>query len=126
MNEALMTLFLYIESFLLIETVMHMSASKLKEIASVLATTQDQEQIEAFLKSILTKNEVDEISTRWELVKLLDGGMSQRKIADRLSISLCKITRGSRELKKVHSPFRAMIEKYKEIIKQQPVKKQAE
>ncbi len=84
MNEALMTLFLYIESFLLIETVMHMSASKLKEIASVLATTHDQEQIEAFLKSILTKNEVDEISTRWELVKLLDGGMSQRKIADRL------------------------------------------
>jgi TrpR family transcriptional regulator, trp operon repressor len=103
-----------------------MSYTKLKEIASVLAVTDDHEQIEAFLKSILTKNEVDEISTRWELVKLLDGGMSQRKIADRLSISLCKITRGSRELKKAHSPFRVMVDKYKEIAKQQSVKKQTE
>jgi len=120
------TLFLYIESFLLIETSEIMSTNRLKEIASVLATTDDNEKIEAFLKSILTKNEVDEISTRWELVKLLDGGLSQRKIADRLGVSLCKITRGSRELKKAHSPFRAMIEKYKEIMKLQPVKKPAE
>lgn len=104
-----------------------MSASTLlKEIASVLAATDDREQIEAFLKSILTKNEIDEISTRWELVKLLDNGMSQRKIADRLSISLCKITRGSRELKKTHSPFRAMIDKHKELAKQPPVKRQTE
>jgi TrpR family trp operon transcriptional repressor len=102
-----------------------MATNRLKEIASVLAGTDDLEQIEAFLKSILTKNEVDEISTRWELVKLLDGGMSQRKIADRLGVSLCKITRGSRELKKTHSPFRTMIEKHKEIAKQQPAKKQA-
>ncbi len=120
-----MVLFLYIESFLSVETARHMFTNKLKEIASVLAITDDNEQIEAFLKSILTKNEVDEISTRWELVKLLDNGMSQRKIADRLSISLCKITRGSRELKKVHSPFRAMIERHKEIMKQPPEKKQA-
>ncbi len=120
------SMFLCIESFLLIETIGCMSINKLKEIASVLATTDDHDQIEAFLKSILTRNEVEEISARWELVKLLDEGMSQRKIADRLGVSLCKITRGSRELKKTHSPFRSMIEKYKEIMKQQPVKKQAE
>ena len=52
-------------------------------------------------------------------MKLLHDGMSQRKIADRLGLSLCKITRGSRELKKAHSPFKAMIEKHKEIVKQQ-------
>lgn len=103
-----------------------MAINKLKEIAAVLSVTDDQEQIEAFLKSILTKNEIDEISARWELVKLLDNGMSQRKIADRLGVSLCKITRGSRELKKTHSPFRNMIEKYKEIVKHSPVKQQTE
>ncbi len=121
-----MALFLCIESFLLVETARIMSTNRLKEIASVLAETDDRELIEAFLKSILTRNEIDEIATRWELVKLLDGGMSQRKIADRLGVSLCKITRGSRELKKTHSPFRTKIEKHKEIVKKQPAKKQAE
>ncbi len=120
-----MALFLFIESFLSIETSITMAVNKLKEIASTLAVSGDREQIEAFLKSILTRNEIDEISARWELVKLLDEGMSQRKIADRLGISLCKITRGSRELKKAHSPFRTMIERYKELAKEPPGKKQS-
>ncbi len=120
-----MALFLFIESFLSIETIAIMTNNKLREIASALAASEDREQIESFLKSILTRNEIDEISARWELVKLLDEGMSQRKIADRLGISLCKITRGSRELKKAHSPFRAMIERYKETAKEPPGKKQA-
>ncbi|MBN2078247.1 MAG: transcriptional regulator [Spirochaetes bacterium] len=87
----------------------------LKEIAHVLAQTGDGEQIESFLRSILTKNEIAEISSRWELVKLLYDGMSQRKIAEKLGLSLCKITRGSKELKKSRSPFRAMIERHREI-----------
>lgn len=87
----------------------------LREIARVLAETGDGDQIESFLRSILTKNEIEEISSRWELVKLLYDGMSQRKIAEKLGVSLCKITRGSKELKKPRSPFRAMIEKHREI-----------
>jgi TrpR family transcriptional regulator, trp operon repressor len=87
--------------------------NKLKEISRVLAATDDEVLIESFLQSILTRYEIDEISSRWELVKLLNSGMSQRKIADRLGLSLCKITRGSRELKKSHSPFKVMIERYR-------------
>ncbi len=87
----------------------------LREIARVLAETGDGDHIESFLRSILTKNEIEEISSRWELVKLLYDGMSQRKIAEKLGVSLCKITRGSKELKKQRSPFRAMIEKHREI-----------
>jgi TrpR family trp operon transcriptional repressor len=96
--------------------------NKLKEISAALAATGDEELIEAFLKSILTRNEVVEITSRWELVKLLNSGMSQRKISDRLGISLCKITRGSKELKKPRSPFKVMIEKYHDISKTKPVK----
>ena len=95
--------------------------NKLKEIATALAATGDEELIEAFLKSILTRNEVVDISSRWELVKLLDIGMSQRKISERLGLSLCKITRGSKELKKPRSPFKEMIEKYEEMLKTKPV-----
>jgi len=88
---------------------------KIKEISRVLAATDDPRLIEGFLKSILTKSEIDEISSRWELVKLLNDGMSQRKIAERLGLSLCKITRGSRELKKANSPFKAFLNKFAEL-----------
>ncbi len=86
--------------------------SQIREIAAVLAGIDDEKQIERFLKSLLTRSETREIELRWELVKLLHGGMSQRKISEKLGISLCKITRGSRELKKNPSSFRDMIEKH--------------
>ncbi len=82
------------------------------ELAKILAEIQDKELIEGFLVSILTKNELKEISGRWELVKMLDKGISQRKIAKELGMSLCKITRGSRELKKENSAFKRVIEKH--------------
>jgi len=83
---------------------------RLEEIARVLAATDNEVLIEKFLTAILTKKEIDEISSRWELVKLLHQGLSQRKISEKLGLSLCKITRGSRELKKRASAFKAMVE----------------
>ncbi len=82
---------------------------KIKEIARVLAVTKDEKIIEKFLTSLLTKNELNEISSRWELVKLLDLGLSQRKISNQLRLSLCKITRGSKELKKKLSIYSSLV-----------------
>lgn len=89
--------------------------SQLREIAAVLAGIDDEKLIERFFKSVLTKSEIAEIELRWELVKLLNAGLSQRKISEKLGISLCKITRGSRELKKNPSAFREMIERFRTI-----------
>ena len=91
---------------------------KIREISEVLAFTDDPQVIENFLKSILTKYEIKEISSRWELVKLLRSGLSQRKISEKLGVSLCKITRGSRELKKDKSVFKAMIDRYMQTVKE--------
>jgi TrpR family trp operon transcriptional repressor len=84
--------------------------NKINEIAQILALSKDAKIIEEFLLSLLTPKEINEISSRWELVKLLNDGMSQRKISEKLGISLCKITRGSKELKKKGSPFKHMVE----------------
>lgn len=92
---------------------------KLKELSESLAYIDDPSLIEKFLISILTPNEIDEISTRWALVQLLDQGISQRKISQKLGLSLCKITRGSRELKKKNSAFKEVIEIYKKISKRE-------
>lgn len=85
----------------------------LGELAAALAACDDPNMIENFLTGLFTAAEVREMGKRWALVRLLDDGMSQRNIARNLNLSLCKITRGSKELKKAESPFRKMIELYK-------------
>jgi len=86
----------------------------LEELSAALAKAADSELIKDFLNSLLTEYELAEVSTRWALVRLIDEGMSQRKIADALGLSLCKITRGSRELKKDNSSFQKLIDIYKQ------------
>ena len=87
----------------------------LREMSAALARTADAELIADFLYSILTPSEQDTIAARWELVKLIDQGVSQRKISDMLGLSLCKITRGSKELKKENSAFARMIHAFRQV-----------
>ncbi len=80
------------------------------ELASLLHRARDPELVERFLREILTPAEIEGISYRWELVKRLERGQSQRGIAAELGLSLCKITRGSRVLKKTDSALRAVLQ----------------
>ena len=81
----------------------------IKEISRKLSKIEDPELINRFFREILTPKEIVDLSSRWELVKLLMAGESQREIARRLHLSLCKITRGARELKKPDSALRKVI-----------------
>jgi len=88
--------------------------NSLNELSSALAEADDPHLIKSFLRSLLTENEVKDISSRWTLVRLIEKGISQRTIARELGLSLCKITRGSRELKRKNSPFAHMIRLYQQ------------
>ncbi len=68
-------------------------------IADVLSSIRSPEDMRRFLNELLTPGEVRDITLRWKLLEMLADGMPQRKIAEELQISLCKITRGSRILK---------------------------
>ncbi len=92
-----------------------MKLYKLNEIARTLASIDDPQIIEDFMNSILTEKEVFDISSRWELVKYLDEGISQRTVASDLGLSLCKITRGSKELHKNHSAFKKVLDAFKKL-----------
>jgi TrpR family trp operon transcriptional repressor len=81
----------------------------LTELAAALAKTQDTELIKDLLRCLLTPAETADIAARWALVKALERKVPQREIAKTLGLSLCKITRGSRELKKPGSAFRRIL-----------------
>ena len=81
----------------------------LKELAHTLAMAKDSALIEDFLHCLLTKAEIADVAGRWALVKELQENKPQREIAKDLGVSLCKITRGSRELKKPDSAFKRIM-----------------
>lgn len=80
------------------------------ELCEALARSDDPALIADFLSCLLTPTELAEVSSRWALVREIDAGTTQREIARKMGLSLCKITRGSRELKKEQSPFKRMID----------------
>jgi TrpR family trp operon transcriptional repressor len=84
-------------------------AANMDELSVVFARTTDERQIAAYFRALLTPQEIAAVATRWALVKALHGKEPQREIAKKLGVSLCKITRGSRELKKENSAFLKML-----------------
>ena len=82
----------------------------LTELAKTLSRVKDSVLIEEFLGCLLTPAEIADVAGRWALVKALREKTSQREIAKDLGVSLCKITRGSRELKKKNSAFVRILE----------------
>lgn len=70
-----------------------------KEIAKVFASITEPAEMERFIDEMLTSKEVNDLALRWQLLKGLYEGESQRAIAAKYGMSLCKITRGSKVLK---------------------------
>ncbi len=83
------------------------------QITEYLARIDSPKRIQQFLFQLLTPAEVKDLSSRWHLLRLLNRGVTQRKIAEQLHLSLCKITRGSKELKKENSILKEAIQSFK-------------
>ncbi len=88
----------------------------LEELSVAISKIDDPHVINSFLHCLLTDSEINEVTSRWSLVRKIKDGDTQRAIAKELGLSLCKITRGSKELKKEDSAFRRVIEIFEDSI----------
>lgn len=70
-----------------------------------------QKEIVEFLQEIMTEAEIKTLSKRWRIIELLNEGYTQREIAKELGVSLCKVTRGAKILKKQNSITKKIIER---------------
>ena len=73
--------------------------STTRELIEIFACTSDPREMEILFQEIFTPSEISTLALRWQLLKDLYEGKTQRKIAAEHKISLCKITRGSKILK---------------------------
>ncbi len=90
-----------------------------REICKLLAGISDEKLIYDFFGCLFTAGELKDFANRWHLVKELDAGTTQREIATKYNMSLCNITRGSRELKKKNSAFKVVLEILKKSSEQE-------
>ena len=70
----------------------------------------DHEVMRRFFGEIFTPAEIDDFVLRWRLMRMLRMNTPQRRIADELGVSLCKITRGSRVLKNEDAVSRGLLD----------------
>ncbi len=87
-----------------------MVSQTIDELCGLIAESGDKEFLAEFFKCLFTPPELKDIANRWLLVKEIDKGTTQRDIAKNFGMSLCKITRGSKELAKENSAFRKMLD----------------
>jgi len=67
--------------------------AQLKRLSEVLTRFKKNEDTLAFLRDLLTLDELEEISRRWQAVELLDNGLSYRAIAEKTGLSTTTVTR---------------------------------
>lgn len=84
-----------------------------KELIKILCEITDHNLMQKFLDDLLSKSEFSDIKTRWQIIKQLDSGITQRKISKDLKVSISKITRGSLELKNKKGGFRQILNQQK-------------
>ncbi|RMH65494.1 MAG: transcriptional regulator [Calditrichaeota bacterium] len=74
-----------------------------------MARLNNPAEIGKLFEALFTPAELEDLAARWEILKRLHRGDTQRKIAGELHLGLCKITRGSKELKKEGSVVKEIL-----------------
>lgn len=72
--------------------------NKVGELIEAFLKNKTSFEMSDFLEGILTPRELDELTTRLQIIKLIKKGLPHQEIARRLEVGVATVTRGSREL----------------------------
>ena len=84
------------------------------ELLATIVRLETVDEAAAFLRDLCTRKELEEMSHRWEAVKLLDQGIPYREISDRTGLSTATITRINQWLQHGTGGYRSMLSKIEE------------
>jgi len=84
------------------------------DLVDVLTSFRRCSDVDLVLTDLLTPSEIESIAERWEIVKRLDSGESQRDVRDAVGVSVTTVSRGSRGLKYGVGGFRVALDRLAE------------
>lgn len=70
-----------------------------QELLTDLQQQKTTAELDERLQQLLTPTEYEEVVTRLQIIKLLEQGVPQRKIAETLGVGIATVSRGARALK---------------------------
>ena len=73
-------------------------SAPLKDLYELVSSIENEKEAKMLLEDLLTPQELASLSERWQLIQELHKNTPQRTIAQKLGVSISKITRGSRML----------------------------
>lgn len=87
--------------------------SKLKRLAKALLSLKTEGEMLTFLRDVATIEELESLSSRWDVVLELNKGTSYRDISKKTGVSTATITRISHWLKHGEGGYRSALKKCK-------------
>ena len=84
------------------------------QLLATIVRLQSVDEAAAFMRDLCTRRELEEMSHRWEAVKLLDQGIPYREISERTGLSTATITRINQWLQYGTGGYRSMLSKIEE------------
>lgn len=86
--------------------------SSWKSFLTLCLKSRNTDELAYLLDCFLTIEEKNNISLRFDIIKaLLAGKLTQREMAEKLDVSIAKITRGSNALKSLDPKLKLFLEK---------------
>ncbi|MDH5502466.1 MAG: YerC/YecD family TrpR-related protein [Acidimicrobiia bacterium] len=67
-------------------------------LSEAIASLDDANEVAGLLRDLCTRREITEMASRWQIVRLLDSGLSYRDIAQQTGASTATVTRVSQWL----------------------------
>lgn len=72
----------------------------LEPLVNHLLAQNSSEAMEKALNDLLTVGELADVANRLQIIEMLQQGIPQRQIADKLGVGIATVTRGSHHLKR--------------------------
>jgi TrpR-related protein YerC/YecD len=76
-----------------------------EDLLDVLGSLSEPSDVADLLHDLLTFHEIESLSERWAIVKMLSAGRSQRAVRDAVGASVTTVGRGSKALKYGYGGF---------------------
>ena len=74
----------------------------ISHLVNHLLAQETPEQMEECLHGLLTESELLDVANRLQIFEMLEQGVTQRQIAEKLGVGIATVTRGSNTLKQRH------------------------
>ena len=78
---------------------MDATVNYISHLVNHLLAQETEEQMKLALQELLTSSELLDVANRLQIIEMLDQGVPQRQIAEKLGVGIATVTRGSNTMK---------------------------